>query len=891
MLKKYWKFALILYLCAIAPKTIGAIDTSMYINNNENFLTTIDDSLFFDSIPQNHQPIDSNINIADTTNFRDSTKSKSLLDSPIEYNAEDSIMFSLDNKKVFLYGNAIIKYQDMELTSAFIELDLDKNEIFATGMPDSAGVITGNPVFKEGSEEYKAKNMQYNFKTRKGIIKEVKTEESEGFLHASRTKRHSNGEIHMKRGKYTTCDHDHPHFYLALTRAKVIPNDKIVSGPAYMVVEDVPLYFPILPFGFFPNTREHSSGIILPEYGEEDNRGFYLRGGGYYFAINDYFDFTITGDFFTEGTWGASSIMTYKKRYRFNGRTEMRYYTNASGDRDIPGDFIRSRDFSLRWSHSQDAKANPYNRLSASVNFSTKSFDENYSRQASNYLNNTKQSNISFSKTWPNKPFDLSLNLRHSQNSLSEVDQLKLLMPSLTFNVKPQYPFKRKNRSGPLKWYEKISIDYKSQLQNNLETTDSMFFNHFEFQEKDFGFKHGIPLSTNIKFLKIFTFSPGVNYNGMIYTKKIEKREWIWTDEDQENGKFVDSISHGFNYIHGYSPRASISANPTLYGMYMFKKGSKVEAIRHVFDPNVSFSFVPDMKELVPNYYDEAYNEKTQRTVSYSKYEGSSYGTPTLPGRSGRVSFSLRNNVEMKVKTSTDTTQDVKKIKIIDNLSMSTSYNVYSREGQRAWSNVNMSTSNRFFNDKLNLRLTATGSLYAIDSVNQREHWDKFIWQSTSQPLRFTNAKVSFGSSFKSKQGSKNESDANTDNPELESPEDEIYNEYVNFDIPWDFRFDYSFVYSKPLLTQKITQTFSFSGNFSLTPKWKIGFRSGWDFDRKELTYTTVNIYRDLHCWEARFNWVPFGRRKSYGFTITAKSSILRDLKWDKPKESWWDNK
>ncbi len=853
-----------------------------------NVLDTTTNDIYPDSM---------NIFISENTiGKNDSTekKPKTILDSPIEYYAVDSILFSLDNKKVFLYGDAVITYQNMELKAAYIELDMDKNEIYAIGLPDTSGVVIGSPHFKEDDEEYDAREMRYNFKSKKGIIKDVRTEQSDGFLHAELTKKHENGEIHMLHGKYTTCDAPHPHFYMALTRAKVIPNDKIVSGPAYMVVEDVPLYFPILPFGFFPNTRKHSSGVILPEYGEEEQRGFFLRGGGYYFAINDYLDYTITGDYFTQGTWGTTSRLNYRKRYKFSGNTEMRYYKNGRGDRDIPGEFTQTTDFSLRWSHSQDPKANPYNRLSASVNFSTKTFDEDYSRRADEYLNNTKQSNVSFSKSWPNKPFNLSLNLRHQQNSLGgEGDQINFTLPSANFNVSRQYPFRNKKSSGKLKWYENIGFDYKVQMQNRLETNDSLFFNHFEFENKDLGFKHTVPLSTSVKFLRFFTFSPGVSYTGMVYTKKIYSRDWVWDNEEQTHGSFVDSITEGYYYAHGYAPNASVSVNPTLYGMYQFKKGGRVEAIRHVIDPNVGFSFVPDMKGLVPNYYKTSYNPTTEIYKKYSIYENRMYGTPTLPGRSGNINLSLRNNVEMKVNTYNDTTQAQKKIKIIDNLNVSTSYNVFADSTEYAWSRINMSTSNSFFQNKLNIRLTAVGSIYAFDTLKGIEYNDKYIWESRDQIMRITNAGISFGSSFRSLQGSKEEQKG-ADQEEEESEiieSDIVYTEYVDFNIPWDFRFDYSFVYSKPLLNQKLTQTLSFSGNFSLTPKWKIGFRSGWDFDQKELTYTTLNVYRDLHCWEARFNWVPFGRRKSYGFTISAKASILRDLKWDKPKESWYDNR
>ena len=659
----------------------------------------------------------------DTNKVSQPDTSKTLLNDPIDYTADDSLLFSIDNKKVFLYGNANIKYQKLELTAAYIELDMDQKTVYAIGMPDSAGKIVGNPVFKDGKETFEAKEMHYNFNTKKGVIKQVITKQSNGYLHAEKTKREANTEINMMNGKYTTCDLEHPHYYIALTRAKAIPNDKIVSGPAYLVIEDVPIYFPLLPFGFFPNHKGHTSGFIIPEYGEEQIRGFFLRNGGYYFAINDYIDYQLTGDFYTKGTWGTSSRLTYRKRYRYSGAFNFRYYSNATGDRDIPGSYTRSTDFSITWNHTQDSKANPYNRFSANVNYSTSTFNQNQARNPDLSLSSTQSSNISFSKNWPNKPFNFSMNVTHNQNN--QTGEINFTAPSAVFNVSRQYPFRHKNRSGKLKWYENIEVSYNASMENRLKTNDSMFINHFKLYQLDTGrssgFKHDIPIRTNFKILNFLNVSPSLNYSGRIFSYKMQHDSTWNGDHYYHYYKPVPAIT----YAHGYYPSLSISANPTLYGMYVFKKGSKVQAIRHVIDPTIGFSIVPNMPELLksmnlkyPNYYESRVDTSghtiNQEPVSIFQTGYEIYNTPTFSRSSGGISFSLRNNVEMKVRTNTDTAEVVKKIKIIDNLIINTGYNLFAYKNSPRWAPFSISTSNRFFKDKININPLFRAFSFAI---------------------------------------------------------------------------------------------------------------------------------------------------------------------------------
>ncbi|MFC2087214.1 putative LPS assembly protein LptD [Bacteroidota bacterium] len=810
---------------------------------------------------------------------------KELLRGNIEYSSDDSIVF--DGNNILLYGNAKISYQTMNLSAAYIKIHLDSNEIYATGMPDSAGIIQGLPVFVDGNDSYESREMRYNFNSRKAIVKQVVTKQADGFLHSEKTKRHENGQIDMYGGKYTTCDLPHPHFYIALTKAKAIPGDKIVSGPAYLVIEDVPIYFPLLPFGFFPNHEGHTSGIIFPTYGEEKSRGFNLTGGGYYFAINDYLDFEITGDIFTKGTWGVNTRSTYRKRYKFNGSLGARYYSNASGDLDVPGDFSRTKDMSLTWSHSQDAKAHPYRRFSGSVNFSTSSFDQNHNYTASSHLRNTKSSNVSFSRNWPHLPFNFSANLSHTQNSINKSFDFKL--PQVSFNVSRQYPFRFKNRSGELKWYEKIQLSYSSRLENRMKTTDSLLFNHFEFTEKNYGYSHSIPVSANFKAFKIFNITPNLTYNGVLYPWYVNK---YWKEDfNEKTGKYsargvqVRDTIYQWKYAHAYKPNISISAKPTLYGLYIFKEGMKVQAIRHVFDPSIGFSFSPDMQNYTPDYYRPIQTDTAGNYTYYSMLETGLYGTPSVRGKSGNMNFSLRNDIEMKVRADNDSAQDIRKVKLLNNFTSSLSYNLFA--DSMNWSTVNFRTSNSFFKGKLNINVGATGDIYDVDSVgNSLRRIDRFVWEKQNSLMRITRVQISTGSSFRSNQGKDNTEEKERVAHELGA---DYYDDYVDFEIPWNFRFNYSLIYSNPYgIKSDITQTLNFSGDFSLTPKWKIGFNSGWDFRENKLTYSRFTLHRDLHCFEMNFNWVPFGIRQSYNFTIQAKASLLKDLRWNKRK-SWYD--
>ncbi|MBN1185972.1 MAG: LPS-assembly protein LptD [Bacteroidales bacterium] len=840
----------------------------------------------------------------DTINIHGPRKKEDAVDAKVDYKSADTLIIDLTNKTIYLHKDAQVIYKDIQLDAAYIEFDMANNEVYAEGKLDTVGVPYGKPAFKDGGQSFDAENLRYNFKTKKGIIKHAISPQEGGYLHAGVTKKQADGTIHVKDGKYTTCDLEHPHFYIAMTKAKVIPDDKIVSGPAYLVVADVPLYFLGIPFGFFPNTKKSKAGILIPSYGEEKVRGFYLRHGGWYMPINDYMDFQITFDVYSMGSWGARSQTRYVKRYKFSGNFEGNFNKNVYGDKGLP-DYYEKKDYRVTWVHRQDQKANPSSNFNANVNVSSSSYDRNNSYSTQDYLTNTKNSSISYSKNWLGTPFFLDVNANYTQNSTTE--QVDMILPSASFRMNRIYPFKSKKSVGKPKWYEQLQLSYSSNFENRISTYDSIVFTDAMFDDMKYGYSHGVPFSTNFKFLKFCNLSPSLSYKGVIYgsrTLKYYDADYV-DPEDNTRGRVVDTIIPGLNYAHAVIPSISLSVDPTVYGMYQpINPNSKLIAVRHVMKPSARFSFTPDINKmgLIPKslYYDSlVYDDvQTNRHIAreYSIYEGYIYGTPLAPGRSGSVSFSLRNNFEMKVRTPKDTAQDEKKVKLLDVLDFTMSYNPFANKKETTqWSDINATASNSYFNNKLNVRLRGNFNHYQYYRVPDSKSF-KILTPYPFRTLRLTSASLTLGTSFKSKQKKSTPDSNKPAGEEGVEPIDEgiteenVYNDYVDFNIPWDFRIDYSYNYSKPydVTTEKITQSLTFSGNLSLTPKWKIGFRSGYDIVAKDFTYTSFNIFRDLHCWEMRFSVVPFGYRQNYNFMINIKTAILRDLKYEK-KQSWYD--
>ena len=810
-------------------------------------------------------------------------------DAEVEYTADGYITMvqNSSGSKIIMSGNAQVKYKDIDLKAAYIELNRDSNQIYAIGKPDSTGAIAGKPVFKQGEQEFEADQVRYNYKTKKGIVTGVVTEQEGGFVHSGRTKLINDSTYCLRNGKYTTCDAEHPHFWLEMTKAKVLSNKKIVTGPAYLVVEDLPIYFIFVPFGFFPNSPKYSSGLLMPSYGDEINRGFFLRDFGYYYAANDYFDASIKGDLYSKGSRGIKLHTNYRLRYKFSGAFDLKYYKNVFGDKGLP-DYKTQNDFAITWSHSMDSKSSPSQTFSASVNFSTSSFDQNNSYTTENYLTNTKQSSVSYSKRWENTPFNLSANARHSQNSRDTT--ISLTLPQLTFNMSRIYPFKPKTRSGKEKWYDKIGVSYSMDMQNTIDTKENKLMSSSLIKNWQNGIKHSIPVSTSFKALKYITVSPSFNYGERWYTQQIRKKY----NQDTKQIEITDTL-YGFTRNYDYS--LSVGASTKLYGDFKpLNPKSKIIGIRHVMTPSISFGLKPDFSNPSFGMY-QTINYIDERSVPvnyrYPYHEGSIFGTAGA-GRSGSIGFSLNNTLEMKKVNTTDTTSNeaYKKIKLLDQLSISGSYNL-------AADSLNLSVFNISARTKVagvDLNFGAILDPYAMQNghlINQ------FEYSRTGNLARLTSANMSFGLSFKSKEGKEKEKVEENLTPEQKTELDQKklrekmgdIPEYADFSVPWDISMNYSFRYNKPDPERSsiITQTVDFNGNVSLTKKWKMGFSSGLDVQKLQVTFTQFNIFRDLHCMQMSLNLVPFGYRQSYSFSIRATSALLQDLKLDK-RQSYYDN-
>ena len=834
-------------------------------------------NLFITAIDTTGQPGDSIRIVYDSAGIpidtirNDSAQSKPLFDDLVNYNADDSVRFSIQEKKVYLYGNGFVKYLTTELRADYIELDMDKKLAMATGVPDSVGKLKGTPKFKDGGQEFESTELHYNFDTKKGYVTEIITQEGEGYIQGKTTKKMSDSVYCVKHGMYTTCDeHDHPHFGLNMSKAKMIKDKKIFVGFTNLELEGIPL--PIfIPFGFFPITKKATSGIIMPTYGEERMRGFNLRGGGYYIYINDYIDMNITGDIYTNGSWGLQYATQYRKRYKFNGNLNFTISKNYVSEKGLP-DYQESSDWSVRWTHTQDGKANPYSSFSASVDMSSANNNYYNANTVDGIANQRKQSSISWSKKWPESPFSLSGSFNHSQNSRDS--SIAITLPNLSLRMTQIYPFRKKGKSGEMKWYDNIGVSYSAELRNSIQTKeDKLFKSSFE-RDWSNGFKHNIPISLQFKIAKDVTFTPSLNYNGYLNLKTIEK---IWIPDTSANGgQFITRDVPGLNYSHDYSASGTIGYTPTIYGMFMFKPGCKVVAIRHMIRPSISASYTPAIKPL--GNYKKSYFDG-EKEVEYDIHEGLTYRPNTTGGKqSGSISFSLDNNVEMKVRNDKDTTGDeeFKKVKLLESFRLSTSYNPFA--DSMNFSNISISARTKILNNKVDLNFSGTIDPYAIDTNNVR--YNKYHGKLG----RLTNATISTNFSF------------SADNGQNKEKKNDLvggfYDDYMDFDVPWNISISYNFTYSRPspYRSPTISQIVNFSGDLSLTPKWKLTFQSGYDIKNKEVTSTSFSVTRDLHCWEMTFNCMPFGQHQSYNFEIHVRSSLLRDLKLTK-RDSWYDRR
>lgn len=826
---------------------------------------------------------------------------KPIIEDPIVYSAEDSIVVSFDGQRVFLYKNASVKYQQIELTAYHIELDLETKQIYAEGLRDSTGTMSGKPLFKQGSEEYESETMRYNFETEKAFITKVVSKQGEGFILSDRTKKIGPEVFITEKAKYTTCDAEHPHFYMHLTKAKVISNNKIVTGPAYMVLEDFPIYFPILPFGYFPSTPTYSSGIIVPTYGEEANRGFFLREGGYYWAAGEYFDLTLKGEIYSKGSWGSQLHTNYKKRYKFSGGFDFRYNVNVYGESGLDT-YTRTPQYQVMWSHSQDQKANPSRTFSASVNLSSSGYDRqnSYAGQTggNNYLQTQKSSSISYSQRFENTPFSMSVNLRHSQNSRDTT--ITLSLPEMTFTMAKVYPFRKKNRSGPVKFYEKFGINYTANMRNSISNVKE-----YDLLKKAFpndwknGIKHNIPLAfPGFNLAKYINVSPSISYDEKWYFKKYTYsyvEDQIFTDEYGRKSHINQDTIPGLSRVYDYS--YSLSASTNIYGMFIPRNpNSRIKGIRHKLSPSASFSYRPDFGQERFEYWQKVQVDSTGKVGYYDVNQGGVYGGSPERGASGSISLSLNNNLEMKMIDTKDTTSNskeikYKKVKLIDNFSLSSSYNLIADSLNMAPIGIRARTTVA----GVSINMGSVVDPYIVNDEYQRIN--QWAWNNRSgigKIGRLTSANLSFGMNFnsKSKKDKNNVAGDGEGEEEVKNRRPTIYDEYADFSLPWNFGFDYSFNYSGPSSGApdgRFSQTLGIRGNVSLTDKWKIAMNTNFDIQAREFSYTSLNISRDLHCWQMTFNFVPFGYMKSYSFTINAKSSMLKDLMLKK-QESHYDN-
>ncbi len=840
----------------------------------------------------------------------DTTKKKEPLDAPVIYEASDSIVFTKEGY-AHLYGEGKVNYQNIELTSAVITMNMDSSTVYATGVTDTAGVETGSPIFKDGETPYESKIMRYNFKTKKGFINSIVTQQGEGYVTSEEGKKGANDEIYMRHGKYTTCDnHEHPHFYLRLSMAKVRPKKNVVFGPAQLVVEDVPLPIAV-PFGFFPFNSSYSSGFIMPTYGDEMNRGFYLRDGGYYFAISDQMDLKVLGEIFTKGSWGLSAASNYNKRYKFSGSFNASYLVTKTGEKNMP-DYSVSKDFRIQWSHRQDAKANPNSSFSASVNFATSSYDRSSLSSLYNpqqYSQNTKASSVSYSRNFPEIGLNISGAFNITQNTRDS--SLSMTLPDVNISLNRIYPFKRKKSAGDERWYEKISLQYTGSITNSISTKDNLLFKTPLTQWEN-GMQHKIPVSATFNLFKYINIVPSFNYTERWYLRKV-KQSYDASPTSRDHVK-RDTIN-GFNRLYDYN--LSLQMNTKLYGMYkpLFMKSKELQ-IRHVFTPTVSYTYTPDFGKSRYGYYDTyTYTDEDGevRTVEYSPYEGAVYGYPGK-NMSQNISFSIDNNIEMKMKSDKDTT-GYKKISLIDQLGASLSYDVANKK----WSDLSMNLRLKLTKSyTFNMNASFATYAYQFDENGNVVVGDRTEW-SYGRFGRFQGYSGSFSytlnnDTFKKLFGKKDEDEKNKDKEGKEGGEDEETEEeteeqnnnsnmrktekasvdsdgYLAFKLPWSVSLSYSYSIredrSKDINIKtmrypySLTHSLNVSGNFKIGSRWNMTYSTGYDFTSKEMSMTTLNITRDLHCFNMSCGLV-FGPFTSYNFSIRANSSMLTDaLKWD----------
>ena len=841
------------------------------------------------------------------------------IDAPVKYSAEDSLVYDAESGTAYLYGNSKVDYENMKLTSDKVHMNLDKSTVRATGTIDSTaeGGIKGKPVFTMGKDEYKSDTMAFNFKSKKGLIKGVYTEQQDGFLSGEVGKRDSTGSIYLQHGRYTTCDKPHPDFYIALSRAKVRPGKDVVFGPAYLVVADVPLPLAI-PYGFFPFSKKYSSGFIMPSYGDESDRGFYLRDGGYYFAISDKWDLKLLGEIYTKGSWGVSAASNYRKRYRYSGSFLFSYQDSKTGDKGLP-DFAEQESFKIQWNHRQDPKANPYSSLAASVNFATSSYERNNLNSMYNpqtLTQSTRTSSVSWSTGFSSIGLSLSATTNLAQNMRDS--SIQITLPDLNISLSRFYPFKRKHLVGKERWYEKISMSYTGQLANSISTKEDKLLHSNLIKDWKNAFQHTIPVQANFTLFNYINVTPSFNFTDRMYSKKVTRG---WDNTLQK--EVVRDTTYGFHNVYNWS--MSVGASTKLYGFWVPNRklfGDKIQAIRHVITPQVSFSYAPNFGARRYGYYDSyQYTDASGnvKLIEYSPYQDELY---SVPGKykTEMISWDVSNNIEMKVKSDKDTT-GYKKISIIDELGVSMSYNAAA--DYHRWSDLSMRLRLKWWkNYTFSLNAQFATYAYELDANGKPYVGNHTEWgygrlprfQGMSQNFSFTlnpeKLKKWFGRKD-DKDDDKVSVDSDGPDTNIESNMDDDLEKgkyaakkkrgniaetdddgYMSFNMPWSLTIGYGITMRENTAGRfntktmrypyKFTQTLNFSGNIRISDGWNINFSSGYDFENHAMSMTTASLSRDLHCFNMSAS-VVLAPYTSYNFTFRCNAATLTDaLKYDK---------
>ncbi len=897
----------------VRPDSLTDSDIDTLLRKSIETDTTQMDSLHR-AIFRHNQIIDDSIRLDSINRARSNG-----IEAPVKYKANDSLVYMAETKTAHLYGSSDVDYQSTNVKSEKIYLSLDSSMVYATGVADSTAEngLRGKPVVKWGKDEYELDTIRFNFKSKMGLIRNVYTAQEDGFLTSAKAKRDDEGNLYLQHGTYTTCDAEHPDFYIALSRAKVRPGKDVVFGPAYLVVADVPLPLAI-PYGFFPFTKSYSSGFIMPTYGDESSRGFYLRDGGYYFAISDKWDLKLLGEIYTKGSWGISAASNYVKRYRYSGSFYFSYLDTRTGDKGMP-DYTKTESIKLQWTHNQDAKANPYSKLSARVNFASSSYENNnltslYNPQARSQ--STRTSAVDWSTTFSSIGMSLSLSTHLTQRVQDSI--ITLSLPELTMSISQFYPFRRKKAVGEERWYEKISMRYNGRMSNSIETKENKLFKSNLIKDWNNGFSHTIPINASFTLFNYINVSPSFTLNDRMYMMKVE-RDW-----DKENQREVRDTTYGFHNVYDWN--LSLQLSTKLYGMYIPNKkifGDKIQAVRHVFSPSVSFSYAPDFSSSHYGYYGTYQKTDADGNVSlvdYGYYQGMLYGMPGT-GKTGSVTFDVSNNIEMKIKSDKDST-GIRKISIIDELGASLSYNMAAKV--RPWSNLTTRLRLKWWkNYTFNLNATFSTYAYELDEngrpyIGTHTEWGRGRFgrfQGMSQSFNYTitpeKIRKLFGGGDDDDDEELEDDDEGYDT-DIEANIDEDMERgrhaakkkkksnvaetdadgYMSFNMPWSLTIGYGITMSENTAGKfntesmrypyKFTQTLNVSGNIRISDGWNINFSSGYDFERKKLSMTTASLSRDLHCFNMSCS-VVLAPYTSYNFSFRCNASTLTDaLKYDK---------